>query len=59
MKPNKNRSQFLSLAILVFLTTLAGFAQGTGANRWKMVGPGGGGTTIGPTISPHDSQAGG
>jgi photosystem II stability/assembly factor-like uncharacterized protein len=56
MKPNSNWSQFSGLAILLFLTTLAGLAQGTGANGWKIVGPGGGGTTIGPTISPHDPK---
>ncbi len=56
MKPNTNWSQFSGLAILLFLATLAGFAQSTGEGGWKIVGPGGGGTTIGPTISPHDPQ---
>ncbi|MGP8271544.1 MAG: VPS10 domain-containing protein [Terracidiphilus sp.] len=56
MKLNTNRSQFSGLAVLLFLTALAGFAQGTGANSWKIIGPGGGGTTIGPTISPHDPK---
>jgi photosystem II stability/assembly factor-like uncharacterized protein len=56
MKSNTSRSQTLVLAILLFFTTLASYAQGTGANSWKIVGPGGGGTMIAPTISPHDSQ---
>jgi photosystem II stability/assembly factor-like uncharacterized protein len=56
MKSNTRRSQTLVLAILLFFTALAGYAQGTGANSWKIVGPGGGGTMISPTISPHDSQ---
>ena len=29
MKLNTNRSQFSGLAVLLFLTALAGFAQGT------------------------------
>ena len=44
------------LAVLLFLATVAGWAQGPGSNSWKVIGPGGGGTMIGPTISPHDSQ---
>jgi photosystem II stability/assembly factor-like uncharacterized protein len=44
----------LGLAILLLFTPLASLASGPDANRWKIVGPGGGGTTIGPTISPHD-----
>jgi hypothetical protein len=43
-----------SLAVLLLIFTLAGHAQGQGS--WKIIGPGGGGTMIGPTISPHDSK---
>ena len=39
--------------MLTFIAT-AGYAQGS--ISWKIVGPGGGGTTIGPTISPHDPK---
>jgi hypothetical protein len=54
MKPNMQITKTLGLAILLILTTLAGSAKGPDSNGWKIVGPGGGGTTIGPTISPHD-----
>ena len=56
MLPNIGIRQILAFAILVVFTTLAGVAQKPGANGWTVVGPGGGGTTIGPTISPHDSR---
>ncbi len=56
MKLNTHRSQILGLAVLLLLTSLASLAQGPKANSWKIVGPGGGGTMIAPTISPHDSQ---
>ena len=56
MKRDKNMRQTYSLAILLLLTTLADSAQGRGTNSWKVVGPGGGGTMIAPTISPHDSR---
>jgi len=56
MKPNTALLQTSGLAILLFLATLASPAQGQGSNRWKVIGPGGGGTTIAPTISPHDSR---
>ena len=46
----------LGFAILFSFVTFAGFAQEPGTNMWKVNGPGGGGTTIGPTISPHDSR---
>jgi photosystem II stability/assembly factor-like uncharacterized protein len=46
----------LGYAVLLFVATLAGFAQGPGADSWKVIGPGGGGTMIAPTISPHDSR---
>jgi len=44
------------LAILFLSVTLAGSAQKQEANAWKVIGPGGGGTTYDPTISPHDSR---
>jgi photosystem II stability/assembly factor-like uncharacterized protein len=46
----------LGFAILLVFSTLIGTAQKPAANGWKVIGPGGGGTTIGPTISPHDSR---
>jgi photosystem II stability/assembly factor-like uncharacterized protein len=46
----------LAFAILIVYTTLAAAAQKPGTNGWKVIGPGGGGTTIGPTVSPHDSR---
>jgi photosystem II stability/assembly factor-like uncharacterized protein len=46
----------LGFAILLSSVTIAGFAQEPGTNMWKVMGPGGGGTTIAPTISPYDSR---
>jgi photosystem II stability/assembly factor-like uncharacterized protein len=43
-------------AILLLLVTLACRAQGPGTGSWKVIGPGGGGTTYAPTVSPHDSS---
>lgn len=48
--------RILSFAILFSLVTFAGLAQAPAANTWKIIGPGGGGTTIAPVVSPHDSQ---
>jgi photosystem II stability/assembly factor-like uncharacterized protein len=56
MRLNKLRLQIEGIAILLFFTTFASTAQGPGANSWKIIGPGGGGTTYDPTISPHDSR---
>ncbi len=56
MKPNTQITKTLGLAILLILTPLACLAIGPNSNGWKIVGPGGGGTTIGPTISPHDAS---
>jgi photosystem II stability/assembly factor-like uncharacterized protein len=53
MKSNIQIIRKLGLAILL-LTPLACFAIGPNSNGWKIVGPGGGGTMISPTISPHD-----
>ena len=54
MKHITHRSQFLGLAILLFFTAQFSLSQSPNANSWKIVGPGGGGTTIIPTISPHN-----
>jgi len=56
MKHVTHKSQFLGLAILLLLFAQVSLAQDTNANGWKIIGPGGGGTTIGPTISPHDPK---
>jgi photosystem II stability/assembly factor-like uncharacterized protein len=40
----------------LFIASLACAAQSPGPNSWSRIGPGGGGTTIGPTISPHDPR---
>lgn len=48
--------RILGFAILFSLVTFAGFAQEPGTSTWKIIGPGGGGTTIAPIISPHDSR---
>jgi len=55
MNPNRNLRRGCAFAILLLLTAFAGRAQAQGAKSWKIVGPGGGGTTIGPTVSPHDA----
>jgi hypothetical protein len=54
MKQNSRRNLAPALAILLFIATFTGFSQVP--NSWKVVGPGGGGTTIGPTVSPHDPR---
>ena len=41
---------------MLWAGALAGWGQGAAAKSWRVIGPGGGGTTIGPTISPHDSR---
>src|SRR5208283_4629772 len=56
MKPNPSLKQAPILVVLSLLVALNGLSQAPDANRWRIIGPGGGGTTIGPTISPHDSQ---
>jgi photosystem II stability/assembly factor-like uncharacterized protein len=45
----------LGLLVLVGFAAVVA-AQPPGMTGWKVIGPGGGGTTIGPTISPHDSR---
>lgn len=56
MLPNNCIRQGLSCAILFVFASLAGLAQKPATNGWTVIGPGGGGTTIGPVISPHDSR---
>jgi photosystem II stability/assembly factor-like uncharacterized protein len=51
-----NMGHRLSFAILFGLITVAVSAQQPGAKGWQVIGPGGGGTTIGPVISPSDSR---
>lgn len=41
-----------SIAAGVLVLSLSAGSQ----SSWKIIGPGGGGTTIGPTISPHDPR---
>ncbi len=41
-----------SVAAGILLLSLSAGSQDT----WKIVGPGGGGTTVGPTISPHNPR---
>ncbi len=45
-----------SLTILLLATAVSSQAQAPRLNDWKIIGPGGGGTMIAPTISPHDSH---
>ncbi len=52
MKPNQLRVQILALAIVLSFIMVSGMAQGTDKNSWKIVGPGGGGTTYDPMVSP-------
>jgi photosystem II stability/assembly factor-like uncharacterized protein len=54
--PNNCIRQRSSCAILFVFITLAGLAQKPATSGWKVIGPGGGGTTIGPVISPYDSR---
>jgi photosystem II stability/assembly factor-like uncharacterized protein len=57
MRMNLNRYRNLAgLAALTLFTAIAIHSQETGPKHWSVIGPGGGGTTIAPTISPFDSQ---
>jgi len=56
MKMNRHGTQIAKFATLLFLTSAVSVALAAGASSWKVIGPGGGGTTIGPTISPFDSR---
>jgi photosystem II stability/assembly factor-like uncharacterized protein len=56
MKLSAYLRRALSITVLLSCSTLASLAQGPNSNSWKVIGPGGGGTMIAPTISPHDSR---
>jgi photosystem II stability/assembly factor-like uncharacterized protein len=56
MKLNTRWTGMSGLAIVLCFGNLASHAQGPDPKGWKIVGPGGGGTTIGPTISPFDPR---
>ena len=56
MKLNQLRFEISGPAILLSFIVLSSLAQGQGANSWKIVGPGGGGTTYDPVVSPYDSR---
>ena len=55
MKLNTLRLKISTLTILLYIFALAYCAQGQNAKGWKVIGPGGGGTTYDPMVSPHDS----
>ena len=45
----------ISLVLVFLLAALVpGLGQAPRFDTWKIVGPGGGGTMIAPTISPYD-----
>ncbi|MEO6911269.1 MAG: hypothetical protein ABI158_10120 [Edaphobacter sp.] len=50
------RRTFALTPLLLALMALPAFGQAPRFDSWKIVGPGGGGTMISPTISPHDSR---
>jgi photosystem II stability/assembly factor-like uncharacterized protein len=56
MKLNTHLSQAFGLVTLLLFASLTCSALGSGPGSWKVIGPGGGGTMIAPTISPHDSR---
>jgi photosystem II stability/assembly factor-like uncharacterized protein len=56
MKANTLMGSAAGCAILLFIASIATLAQNPAANSWKVIGPGGGGTMIAPTISPFDSR---
>jgi hypothetical protein len=51
-----NVRQAKILAILLFVAAISSQGQAPRLNDWKVIGPGGGGTMIAPTISPHDTR---
>ena len=56
MRLNISGKPALDCAILLCVAALAGSAQKRGASGWNVIGPGGGGTTYYPTVSPHDPR---
>lgn len=53
---NSGWKQVAAVAMFLLLAAAASAARAQDANGWKVIGPGGGGTTISPTISPHNSR---
>jgi photosystem II stability/assembly factor-like uncharacterized protein len=56
MIPNVRIGPASCLAALLSLTAITSHGQKPQTERWEIIGPGGGGTTYFPTISPHDSR---
>ncbi|MGE5644211.1 MAG: hypothetical protein ACM336_00325 [Acidobacteriota bacterium] len=50
------RSLFSFAAVAAALLAAGGPGPAPRFDAWKVIGPGGGGTMIGPTISPHDTN---
>ena len=52
------RHSVFALAAMALAIAAAGQAPGPAArlDAWTIIGPGGGGTMITPTISPHDPR---
>jgi photosystem II stability/assembly factor-like uncharacterized protein len=44
----------ITMMLLLFVSALFAWGQAPRFDTWKIIGPGGGGTMIAPTISPHD-----
>lgn len=53
---NHARARLAAWTIFLLVTGVACGAQVENASAWEIIGQGGGGTTIGPTISPFDSR---
>src|ERR1700733_13781525 len=45
-----------TLYLVFSLSAISALSQPPRLNKWKIIGPGGGGTTIAPVISPRDSS---
>jgi photosystem II stability/assembly factor-like uncharacterized protein len=56
MNPNVQIRRAFFLAVLLSFVAVASHGQSSRTARWTIIGPGGGGTTYFPTISPHDSR---
>jgi photosystem II stability/assembly factor-like uncharacterized protein len=56
VQTESNVRQAKILAIVLFLTAVSSQGQAPRLNDWKVIGPGGGGTMIAPTVSPHDTR---
>lgn len=53
---NQSMRQTSAIATILLTLMFACSAEGQTSPKWRIVGPGGGGTMIGPTISPFDSR---